>query len=274
MTTTLQASMILLFLMTLLCASCSDNKTKKQPVFVFPEIVDTLETATHYYSPTDMIIPSNLIKTIQKIGNKADLLDTMYDYNPFIKDDYLSDTSKISAINNESLSIYIDTTREVSFDIYERAKIAFFYNYFPENEHKTKTQKIIDSVSFEVRRQAWEENKTLVKSLPVYIVNQTNQPIKIADQDGRVMLIQEAMDKNGLWKPIEVWQFSECGNSYSDVILRPEYYLMFKIIKYKGPFETLLRLKMANNKEIYYSQPFRGSINLSQIDTSHYKKKF
>jgi hypothetical protein len=262
--------------MTLLFASCSDSKTNNQDTFVFPDIVDTLKIADNYYSPSYLTTPINFIKTIQKLGNKADLLDSINDYEYFIDDHHLSDTTNKSVTKRKGLSIFVDTTREVSVDIDEWGIPPFFFDFTPEDENhpKSKTEKIIDSVKFAVRRELWKANKTLVRGFPVYIFNPTKNSIRLEEQDGRVMMIQEALHSNGQWKPIEYWQFSDCGNSYGGVVLRSEYYLMTKVVKYKGPYATLLRLKLINKDEIIYSKPFKGSINLSQTDTSLIDYKF
>jgi len=259
-----------IFLMTLLYASCSDTKTNNQDIFVFPDIVDTMKTADSYYSPKYLTNPINFIKTIQKLGDKANLIDTTNYYEYFIEDHRVSDPINKSIKNRKGLSIYVDTTREISVDIAEWGVPPLFFFGPPDDENhpKSKTEKLIDSVDNAVRFELWESNKKLVRGFPVYIFNPTNNAVRLKHQDGRVMMIQEALDSNGQWKPIEYWQFSDCGNSYGGVILRPNYYLMTKAVKYKGPFETLLRLKLINKDVIIYSKPFKGSINLSQTDTS------
>ena len=52
----------------------------------------------------------------------------------------------------------------------------------------------------------------------VYIKNNLNKILKIIPQDNSLYLIQEAIDKNGKWNPIEFWGFSHCGNSYENLI--------------------------------------------------------
>jgi len=235
-----------------------------------------MQTATYYYSPTLLTTPINFIKTIEKVGNKVNLRDRKVGYDNFIDDHNLSDTTNKSVILRTGLSIFIDTTREVSIDKDEWLIPPLFFDYPPDDESnpQSKTQKLIDSVSFAIRRKAWEENKSFVRGFPVYIVNNSKQSVRVEEQDGRLMIIQEAFDKSGQWRPIEVWQFSDCGNSYGGVALRPDYYIMTKVYKYKGDFETMLRLKMLNDTVVYYSQPFRGSINLTQMDTSRFEHKF
>jgi len=242
---------------------------------MFPDIVDTIKSATHYYSPDVLAIPMNFICTIEKIGSKSIVRNKFPDNDFRIQDHHLSDTTNKSIVNRTGLSIVVDTTREVSIDKDRlSASSILFYPPDDENHPKSKTQLIIDSVAHSVRMQVWEESKTFVKGFPVYILNNSGQSIRVEEEDARLMIIQEALDTSGQWKPIEFWPFGKCGSGYSGIALPTGYLLMTTVYKYKGNFETLLRLKMLNDTVIYYSQPFRGSINLSQMDTSLIDYKF
>jgi len=256
-----------IYLATLLFASFSCSKTKVQDSFVFPEIIDTLKTTDYYYSPTYLTNPLNQFLTIQKSCNNADLLDTTIDY-----DILNSDTINKSVNNRKDLSIYVDTTKEVSVIIYEWGIPPLIFDSINgfENHSKEKTEKTNSKINYAERIERWNANKIVVKGLPVYIFNSTKKSVRLKIQDGQIMMIQEALVSNGNWKPIEFWRYSWCGISYRDVILKPDYYLMTKIVKFKGSFKTLLRLKLINENEIIYSNPFKGSINLSQTDTSSY----
>jgi hypothetical protein len=260
-----------IYLATLLFVSFSCSKTKVQDSFVFPEIIDTLKTTDYYYSPTYLTIPLNLGYTIQKSCNKADLIDTTFDYEVFVNEDH-SDTTNKSVKNRKGLSIYVDTTEVVSTIIYEWGIPPLISDFQNDLVHhsKGKTERSISKINYAERGDFWNASKFVVKGLPVYIFNSTKKSVRLKLQSGQIMMIQEALDLNGNWKPIELWQYAWCGRSYYDVILKPDYYLMTKIVKFKGAFETLLRLKLMNENEIIYSNPFKGSINLSQTDTSSY----
>ncbi len=257
--------------------SCSSNEEEKpSQTFVFPEVIDSLEPAVYYYSPTLLSPSINFIQTLQKIGHPANLLDTL-PYVSYINDHHLSDTTNKSVVSSSGLSLLIDTTREVPLKnrgILERPP--FFFDKYKNEEGlpKSKMQQLIDSLNTANRWQAWEENATFVKGFPVYIVNQSKQAVRVEIQDGQLMIIQEALDPSGKWRPIEYWRYSGCGNSYDGIALRPDHYLMTKVFKYQGNFETLLRLKMRNDTVIYYSPPFRGSIYLTQMDTALVERKF
>jgi hypothetical protein len=101
-----------------------------------------------------------------------------------------------------------------------------------------------------------------------YLINTSDSTINYRIQDGSLIMIQEALDKNGKWKPIEYWVKSGCGNSYFDPLeLKPGTYSMIPIKKYTGNFKTKFRLKLKNYKEIFYSDTFNGSINETQFET-------
>ncbi len=100
-----------------------------------------------------------------------------------------------------------------------------------------------------------------------YLVNTTDTTFHAKRQDGSLIMIQEAKDENGEWKPIEFWIPSGCGNSYFNPLeLAPNEFAKVAIVKYSGRFQTELRLKFKYSSEIMYSQPFSGSINPAQLE--------
>lgn len=99
-----------------------------------------------------------------------------------------------------------------------------------------------------------------------YLINTSDTVFHAAMQDGSLMMIQEALNENAKWKPIEYWVFSGCGNSYFNSLeLEPNKYIMIPIKYYKGNFKTKIRLKMRKDKSIFYSKSFDGSIDKSQF---------
>ncbi|TAG85013.1 MAG: hypothetical protein EAZ20_16170 [Bacteroidetes bacterium] len=74
------------------------------------------------------------------------------------------------------------------------------------------------------------------------------------------LCVQEALDKDGIWKPI---------NRLADYSQDPFYSLKFKkrefiiilLPKYEGDFETKLRVRWRNGKKVYISNSFIGKIN-------------
>lgn len=100
-----------------------------------------------------------------------------------------------------------------------------------------------------------------------YLVNNSNKTAEIVRQDRSFIMIQEAKDKEGIWRPIEHWYYSGCGNSYfNPLVLTPQSYSIIAIKKYSGSFITELRLKTFNKKKVMYSEVFHGSIDVNQFN--------
>lgn len=125
----------------------------------------------------------------------------------------------------------------------------------------------IDSIATAKAYEEWlNEPKVYIQSIPVFIYNASDDTAYLNHQDGRIIMIQEAKDERGQWKPIELWRYSWCGNSYAAQGLLPNYLAIVTIFKYDGDFETDIRLKLRNGKEVIYSDSFRGKINKSQFE--------
>lgn len=99
-----------------------------------------------------------------------------------------------------------------------------------------------------------------------YLINASDSTLKASKQDGSLIMIQEALNEDGTWQPIEYWVYSGCGNSYFNPLnLQPNEYLMIPIRKYSGNFETKIRLKCRFGGTMEYSRSFKGSIKKSQF---------
>jgi hypothetical protein len=102
-----------------------------------------------------------------------------------------------------------------------------------------------------------------------YIINTTDTVFRAEGQDGSLMMIQEALDTKGKWRPIEYWVYSGCGNSYFGALeLQPGCCAMIPIRQYRGGFATKIRLKMQRHTSLFYSESFAGS-----IDTTLFRKE-
>jgi hypothetical protein len=268
-------SIIFLAILTIL-NSCQTNQENQNTEFMFPEIKDTTKFSFCYLSPDKLITPLNFIEEINPIGEPVDLTDTTTSNEKLYIDDHnLSDTTNKGVKERNGLTIYVDDSRVVSLDIEKFSFPPFLFDELSnENERpKTKKELEIENIIYQSKLKTWNDNRYTFKGYPVYIVNHTKNNIRVEEQDGRLMMIQEAKDKYGNWKPIEVWRFSDCGNSYGGILLKPKNYLMTKVIAYKGNFETELRLKLLNDTITFYSKPFKGSINISQMDTTLLEKE-
>ncbi len=104
-----------------------------------------------------------------------------------------------------------------------------------------------------------------VEAIPIFIYNPNQLPIEIELQNGGLIMIQEAKDQNGKWKPIEYYTFSWCGNSFSSFLIASQKFALAKIHRYRGSMKTELRLKLRTGEKTYYSDPFPGEIDPGQL---------
>lgn len=104
------------------------------------------------------------------------------------------------------------------------------------------------------------------------VINPMDSAVNISIQEYFIPFIQEAMDSNGIWRPIEYWLNWSCGNAYQQMNLGSGESMRYPIRKYEGDFKTKIRIKAKINNQIYYSKPFNGSINHTQMDISFSEK--
>ncbi|NUO01413.1 MAG: hypothetical protein HUU01_12455 [Saprospiraceae bacterium] len=100
---------------------------------------------------------------------------------------------------------------------------------------------------------------------PVYIVNQTAGIKVISGKDNHLFGIQEALDSNGNWRPIEFKGYDFCGLGRFGLKLYPNEYALLAFPKYHGNFKTKLRVRIKNGDNVYVSHPFDGTINERQF---------
>lgn len=180
-----------------------------------------------------------------------------------------NDFKSIHQSNLESVVILVDTQQNVDVDeyifwiekdkkYYPEAKVG----YFEDGKHKFFDAKKTGQVAF--------------SGFPVYIINLTDTSVRVRHRKYSVPLIQEALDTDGKWKPIETLYKLPDGvvvtNYYGLTVLKPGEMIVSGIYNYRGEYKTILRVKIIINGKSYYSIPFQGSINHSQIiSTMTYK---
>lgn len=111
-----------------------------------------------------------------------------------------------------------------------------------------------------------------VKNIGVYKISICNDSINTRNlqlQDNRFVLIQEAKDSTGTWRPIEYFIHSTCGMSYTNIEIPQNYCLDGFIAIYGGDFKTVFRAKLLFNGQILYSNTFEGMINMSQFESKN-----
>jgi hypothetical protein len=106
--------------------------------------------------------------------------------------------------------------------------------------------------------------KDRAKYMSVYVINDSSSIAYLASQDGSYRLIQEARDPSGVFRPIETWQESTCGNSYFAVPIAAGRQRMTIARRYQGPLRTHLRLRLTHGNEVLLSNEYEGSIDPRQ----------
>lgn len=217
------------------------------------------------------------VNTKEMLESKPTLLafnfteDTVVGYKTFtnIQKDFIYSKKKESI--ESDLKITIDTSH------------SFYAKNF--TYQRIDVQKLRDSVNKFGTTKSWRDveyaysykqkkmQSVYVSAYPLLIYNNSTDKAYIprpSFQD--LLLIQQALDADGKWKPIEFRLLSQmCSFLYSYYILSPKHYMATAIIKYKGDFKTKIRVKMIANGKVIYSNSVQGSINRSQFNQDFIK---
>lgn len=112
----------------------------------------------------------------------------------------------------------------------------------------------------------------------VYIANYEDSILVIPTLVEGIAVIQEVLDSQGIWRPIEVKNaIIGCGTGvFGQIELAKQEFIEVYIRKYCGDFYTKFRLKLATKEKVLISEEFEGYINPKQYDLTtleklHYK---
>lgn len=226
--------------------------------FSIPFIHDSLTIAGKAYKTSEMQVPVN---DIIYIGYLTDTIN-LNKYDRYTYNNYLDfQDYEDSSIVKNGLKIFISNRQLLTIDLED------FSIPPPPTIIKDSDDFEFDSVATTKTFNKWRERpRNYIQAFPVFIYNPSKDTVYLDQQDGRVIMIQEAKDENGVWKPIEFWRYSWCGNSYGAEGLLPNALAVVKVFKYDGDFETEIRLKLKNGDKIIYSDSFKGTINKSQFE--------
>jgi len=111
----------------------------------------------------------------------------------------------------------------------------------------------------------WTTNSRNGIYYPVFVVNETHSDKLFTPRDRYIAAIQEAKDRNGKWHPIESKKFDFVGKGRWALIIHPQEYAVFITSKFKGPFKTLMRIRLRTGGVTYISKAFEGSIDERQF---------
>ncbi|MGK4568808.1 hypothetical protein [Flavobacterium sp. 3HN19-14] len=99
--------------------------------------------------------------------------------------------------------------------------------------------------------------------LNVYIFNNSLETLNLSMRDGLVNIICEAKNRNGEWQLVGPLRNSPCGNSYSRKMLASKTMFKAQINSHSGNFDTTFRIKLTCGNDIYYSNTYNCTMNLS-----------
>ena len=103
--------------------------------------------------------------------------------------------------------------------------------------------------------------KNAYQAIPIMITNLEKDTVLLG-QRLNVILLQEAINKNGEWKAIERKSSGgQCRISGDNYVLPPNGIILTSSYLYSGDFRTKIRFKLGEN----YSKVFEGKINLAQF---------
>lgn len=235
-----------------LSISGAGTKNMVSRPFQIPTIIGNSDTTTLCLSPSYML---NAWYSVERLDTITDTLDLSkpgrnregLSYPFFFPD--TSEPGKVSHANN-SLQVIVDTVNELTL-----LKKPIWARYLFHRSLGDTIEVLQDDTLVQ-----------MVKSFPVFIANtSTIHQATLELQDGSIMMVVEAMDQSGAWKPIEYWSNSWCGNSYYHQIIPPEHMVMTRSIKCSGGFYTRCRMKVSNDSNTLFSNEFFMSINESQF---------
>jgi hypothetical protein len=109
------------------------------------------------------------------------------------------------------------------------------------------------------------------KAVLIRLINRTEKTKVFSACDSSLYIVQEALDSQGQWKPLERFPDTFCGNSFHRVILEPNEYWEFFAIQRSGRFKTKLRFRFEPGGEegiaagggTLFSNEYEGSIEPS-----------
>lgn len=177
---------------------------------------------------------------------------------------YFLHPAKDSAIVPNGLQIIIDTS--YSFHAKGFTLRETVYPDIDDIAYPEKSRPEIADILHRYYGAEWRDKPNFYECHPVLFYNSSSKDMYIfADENFR--FIQEALDADGKWKPIEYWEPTPtCIPTGSYVAVRPKHYTASAVLKYHGNFKTKIRVRFETQAGVYFSNAITGYINKSQFD--------
>lgn len=241
-----------LYIVVLLACGQKTNKLNLNPFAGRkpPVVLDSLSTTENLYKAQEIRVPSNFIAFIGQYADTIRIKQSVPLVYNFI------------SFEGDSTHHY-PAKDELQLIVNENQLLSMYDDLYPAPPPLLASEDGDPEKALEI---GLKRQRNCVRAIPVFIVNTSNDTLLIDHQDERVIMIQEAKDELGNWKPIEYWLFSSCGNSYGYVSLPPKQLALIKVTRYSGNFRTQMRLKLRNRNTIFYSNIFTGYINKKQFE--------
>ncbi len=101
---------------------------------------------------------------------------------------------------------------------------------------------------------------------PVFIVNETSSPKFLFGRREYVSTMIEAIDRDGIWRPIEYASgIIGCLTGVGFIKIHPKEFCVLAVPVFRGDFKTQIRVKLKNQHSILISEAFPGYINEDQF---------
>ncbi len=110
------------------------------------------------------------------------------------------------------------------------------------------------------------------KGVEFYLQNNSRNEQPFNAEDGRLEIVQQALDPHGQWQHIEIFRNSDCGNSLHTLYLPRTHAWRFIAPRYAGSYKTKLRFVLVRRQEgqptaTIISNEFDGSIDPGLFST-------
>lgn len=133
--------------------------------------------------------------------------------------------------DSTEIKIVVDTTFSLNYTEY--------YKHYSEKEGK----KIVDSTQ-------------TFKVYPIFVYNLTDSLVHLGTHNHLGRTIRQAKNKQGIWVDIETPVRYFCGTGARDIVIEEKQVLIAKLLRYRGDFKTLCRLKFTTKNpflNVYYN---------------------
>jgi len=132
------------------------------------------------------------------------------------------------------------------------------------------------SLKYDTSGQLWTRSTDTTQLFytghPLFIFNLSTTSNETELQDENLIAVQEALDSSNQWRPIQIWFWSWCGNSFENIVLKPKHFAIAKIPCYDGNYFTSLRVKIHAGHKIILSEVYKDWIDYNQFILPDYFK--